>query len=294
MLESLNDTGGIDLLVELVKRIRPRRAGNTKEAEQRCKAVLLALEQSKTLLFALRRALLSRFMNSQLTQALTESGIISSRSFIQELSAKIKHKFLPPLQLPGDFLYVISRVFYRKSDFIWVEKIDPNLWKRFFEMLGIEVDITDAAITRQLTQSLQILSYRMTTLGMEKEVISRYVNFHDAIQPFIEQNRLVNLFVERNVDFSPEEKMALLSNIRDNLNNCRQGVQWIRQQRIEHGTSLSQTFVIVRLEQQIDRMLIIVDALDNDGFFNTDRFVQYFVTIVRNENNKNSLSEFLS
>lgn len=295
LLHSLNGTTrGIDLLVELVKKIRPRRAYNIKEAEQRFNEVLLLLQEDKSLLFALRRALLSRFLNSQLTQALTESGIISSRGFIQELVAKIKHKFLPPLQLPGDFLYVISRVFYRKNDYAWVEGIDRGLWKRFFELLGIQVNLAEASLIKQLTQSLQILSYRMTTLGMEKEVISRYVDFHDAIQPFIEQNRLVNLFVERHFDFTPAEKQSLLAHIRDNLHNCRQGMQWIREQRIVHGTSLAQTFVIVRLEQQAERMLIILDALDGDGFFNTDRFIGYFVTLVRNENSKNSLSEFLS
>src|SRR5690349_7871047 len=86
LLHSLNSTAtGIDLLVELVKKIRPRRAHNTRDAEQRFRAVLLHLEADKPLLFALRRALISRFLKSQLTQALTESGIISSRSFIQEL-----------------------------------------------------------------------------------------------------------------------------------------------------------------------------------------------------------------
>jgi len=295
LLHSLSaTTRGIDLLVELVKKIRPRRSHSTREAEQRFNAVLLQLQEDKSLLFALRRALLSRFLNSQLTPALTESGIISSRGFIQELGAKIKHKLLPSLQLPGDFLYIISRVFYRKNDYIWVEGVDPSLWKRFFELLGIEVNLADAALIRQLTQSLQILSYRMTTLGMEKEVISRYVDFHDAIQPFIEQNRLVNLYVERHFGFTGEEKRALLSKIQESLYSCRQGIQWVREQRILHGTSLAQTFVIVRLEQQIERMLIIIDALDDNGFFNTDRFVGYFVTLVKNENSRNSLSEFLS
>jgi site-specific recombinase len=252
------------------------------------------LQEDKSLLFALRRVLLSRFLNSNLNQALTESGIVSSRGFVQELVAKIKHKLLPPMQLPGDFLYVIGRVFYRKSDYAWVGGIDRGLWKRFFDLLGIQVNLSDAPITRQLTQSLQILSYRMATLGMEKEVISRYVDFRDAIQPFIEQNRLVNLYVERNVDFTEEEKRVLLGNIKENLYNCHQGTQWIREQRVLHGTSLAQTFVIVRLEQQIERMLVIIDALDRDNFFNTDRFVDYFVTMVKNENRKNSLSEFLS
>jgi len=123
---------------------------------------------------------------------------------------------------------------------------------------------------------------------------SRYVDFRDAIQPFIEQNRLVNLYAGRSVDLTPAERKVLLSSIEENLFNCRQSTQWVREQRLQHGTSLAQTFVIVRLEQQVERMLVIVDALEGDNFFNTDRFVDYFITVVKNENRKNSLSEFLS
>jgi site-specific recombinase len=292
---SLNSTNrGLDYLVELVKKIRPKKHKDIEGAELRFKALLFQLQQDRSLLFALRKSLLSQFLNSNLNPALTESGIVSSRGFVQELISKIKHKLLPALQQPDDFLFVISRVFYKKNDHTWVAGIDRGLWKRFFELLGIQVNLTEASLTKQLNQALQVLSYRMVTLGMEKEVADRYKDFTDAIQPFIEQNRLVNLYLERNGRLSSAESRMLLSNIQENLYNCRQSNEWVRDQRLEYGTSLAQTFVMVRLEEQIERMLIITDALDADNIFNTDRFVDYFITIIRNENKKNSLSEFLS
>jgi site-specific recombinase len=292
---SLNSTNrGLDFLVELVKKIRPRRHKNIEEAELRFKALLFQLQQEKSLLFALRKSLLSQFLKSNLNTALTESGIVSSRGFVQELINKIKHKLLPAMQQPNDFLFVMSHVFYKKSDHVWVAGIDRELWRRFFELLGIEVNLTDASLTRQLNQSLQILSYRMVTLGMEKEVANRYIDFTEAIQPFIEQNRLINLYIERSTSLTAGEKRMLLVNIQENLYNCRQSNEWVRNQRLEFGTSLAQTFIMVRLEDQIERMLIIIDALDSDNIFNTDRFVDYFITVIRNENKKNSLREFLS
>jgi site-specific recombinase len=290
---SLNSTHrGLDYLVELVKKIRPNSHNNIEEAELRFKALLFQLQQDRSLLFSLRRSLLSQFLNSNLNTALTESGIVSSRGFVQELISKIKHKFLPALQQPNDFLFVISRVFYKKSDYVWVAGIDRELWMRFFELLGIEVNLTEESLTRQLNQSLQILSYRMVTLSMEKEVANRYADFNDAIQPFIEQNRLVNLYLEKGGRLTVDEKRMLLTNIQENLYNCRQSNEWVRDQRLQYGTSLAQTFVMVRLEEQIERMLIIVDALDNDNIFNTGRFVDYFITVIKNENKKNSLREF--
>jgi site-specific recombinase len=285
---------GLDFLVELVKKIRPRGPHQHKEAALRFKALLFQLQDDKSLLFALRKSFLSQFVNSNLNAALTESGIVSSRGFVQELISKLKHKLLPALQQPNDFLYVISRVFYKKSDYIWVAAIDRELWIRFFELLGMQVNLTEPALIKQLNQALQVLSYRAATLGMEKEVASLYPHFADAIQPYLEQNRLINLYIERGNSSTQAEKQLLLYNIQENLYNCRQSNQWVRDQRLQYGTSLAQTFILVRLEELIERMLIIIDTLDGDSVFDTERFVDYFVTVIKNENSKNSLRQFLS
>ncbi len=292
---SLNGNNrGLEFLVEIVKKIRPKNSKDIEDTELRFRALLFQLQEDRSLLFALRKSLLTQFLNTNLSSALTESGIIGSRGFVQELVSKLKHKLLPALQQSNDFLYVISHVFYKPSDYIWVSGIDRNLWKSFFELLGIQVNLTDVPLTLQLNQALQLLSYRMDTLGMEKEVTARFDKLETAIQPFIEQNRLVNIYLERNKSITEEEKRLLLHNIQENLYNCRQSNKWMGEQRAQYGTSLAQTFIMVRMEQQIDRMLIILDVLDADNVFNTDRFIDYFFAVVKNENRKNSLGEFLS
>jgi site-specific recombinase len=284
---------GLEYLVDIVKKIRPENANNTNEAELKFQALLFQL-QDKSNLFSLRRALLSQFTKSNIIPALTESGIISSRGFVQELISKVKHKFLPAYQRPNNFLYVISHVFYKRSDHIWVKKINNNLWKQFFLLLGIEINITQPAIIRQLKEALQILSYRITTLGLEKEVTQRYDDFNDSVHPFLEQNKLINLYIEKGESITTHEKHVIFSNVKENLYNCRQSIRWIHNQRMQHGTSLAQTFVTVRLEQQLQRIQIILDVLDADGEFDTERFIDYFYTVITNENTKNSLQEFLS
>ena len=292
---SLNSSNrGLDYLVELVKQIRPGKARHTEEATLKFKALLFQLQDDKSLLFSLRKSFLTIFINSDLQPALTESGIVSSRGFVQELLSKLKHKILPSLRQPDDILYIISRVFYKKNDHIWVAGIDRALWARFFELLGFEINLTETSLINQLNQSLQVLSYRIITLGMEKEVTNCFDDFNDAIHPFREQNRLVNLYIERHAGITTEEKKLLLVNIHENLYNCRQSNEWVREQRLQSGTSLALTFILVRLEQQIERMLIIIDVLDQNNEFDSPRFIEYFLMIVLNENRKNSLREFLS
>ena len=284
----------LELLVELVKKIRPTSPKKKGEAELKFKALLFQLQQDRSMLFAVRRSLLTQFANSNIIPALIESGIIHSRGFVQELTGKLKHKILPALQRPNDFLFVINRVFYLKTDYKWVTSIDTDLWKQFFEMLGIQVNLTDKKLQNQLNRSLQVLSYRMATIGLEKEVIQHLDNVDDTIDPFLEQNRLINLYLERFASHSEEESKMLLANIEESLHNCRQSIQWIQEQRSKAGTSLAQTFLLVRLEQQIERMFIVLDVLDRNQQFNTERFINYFQTVVRNENRKNSLGEFLN
>jgi len=284
----------LEFLVQLVVKIRPSSPKKIEEAELKFKALLFQLHQDRSLLFAIRRSLLTQFSQSNIIPALIESGIIHSRGFVQELTGKLKHKILPALQKPNDFLFVINRVFYLKTDYKWITAIDQELWKQFFEMLGVQVNLTEKRIQNQLNRSLQILSYRVATIGLEKEVIQHLDNVDDIIEPFLEQNRLINLYLERFASHTDADNKLLLTNIIESLYNCRQSIRWIREQRMKHGTSLAQTFLLVRLQQQIERMFIILDVLDNNDEFNTERFITYFNTVVRNENRKYSLGEFLN
>jgi site-specific recombinase len=290
-----SSTRGMEFLIELVKKIRPDRPGDFQQAELKFSALLYSLHQDRSLLFSLRRSLLTQFLNTNIINALTESGITSSRGFVQELSGKLQHKVLPALQKKNDFLFVINRVFYKKTDYRWVEGINQDLWKSFFEILGIQVNLTETQLIKQLQKSLQILSYRLANLGFEKEIIHRFDNDPSSNYPFLEQNRLVNLFNERaSSGMFGEEKRILVNNISEALHNCRQSLQLMKEVRGSEGTSLAQTFLMVRMAQHIERMFIILDVLDEDQKFDTERFIVYFNKVIRNENRKNSISEFLS
>lgn len=285
----------LEFLVELIGKIRPDKPKDIEQATLRFKALLYQVGQDKTSLFGLRKALLTQFLKTNIVVALTENGIVSSRGLVQELMSKIKHKILPELQAPDNFLYVINKIFYKKTDHIWVKGVDKDLWIQFFEGLGIQINLTEPKLIQQFQQALQQLSYRIAALGLEKEITLQYENPGDAVFPFLEQNRLVNEYLHLDANGMDElSKRILLANITEALHNCNQSIQWIKEQRIVYGTSLAQTYVITRLQQQIDRQFIILDVLDTDSNFDTERFVEYFKTVVHNENRKNSIMEFLS
>lgn len=283
----------LQYLIDLVQQIRPNSPRNVREAEDKFKRVLRQLETEPVSLSALQQALLSQLTNTEILQALIESGIISSRGFVQELGRKMKHKLLPGLLEEQDLLFVISRVFYRKTDYIWVSQVNQDLWKQFFKLVHLSINMKDSQLISQLHASLRILSFRLTTLGWENEIWKRLEKGKLTGSPFVEQNRLVMQYLEQPTG-EALKRISLLYNIQEQLYHCRQNVLLMRDQRAFSGTSLSLTFLTTRILQMTNRMLLIADALDGDQHFNEDRFVDFFVTVVTNENKKNSIREFLS
>ncbi len=75
---------------------------------------------------------------------------------------------------------------------------------------------------------------------------------------------------------------------------CGTAIDHIRENYSERGASLHQTYMLILLANKIERMSILVDLLDNDHQLDTGKFADFFRMLVRNENRKNSLREFMS
>ncbi|WP_018611534.1 site-specific recombinase [Segetibacter koreensis] len=286
---------GLEYLVQLVKEIRPVRQKNYKEAELKFKALFYQLQNDKKALFSLRKALLSQFLNSDFVPALTQSGMLGSRGVLQELVTKVKHRILPPLLEPNNFLYVINHVFYKKNDNVWVEKIDRKLWINFFEVLGIQVSVTNKSILQQLNESLHILAQRTVTLGLEREIMRNYPNLNYQEYPFFLLDQAVQKYFLLYQSNAPREDISnAVRQIVDVIKNCKEIIDSISELRRKNGTSLSQTYILIRIEQHLERIMVITDVLDSDYNFNTDRFLDYFIRVITYEKKKNSIREFLS
>ena len=89
--------GGLDFLVSFFSVIRP--ASGRRDAADNLRSVTATLGQNAIVLSNLRHAILSQLVRTDLSSALTESGIPLARGFWQELFGRLRHKLLPPLQI---------------------------------------------------------------------------------------------------------------------------------------------------------------------------------------------------
>jgi len=304
---------GLDFLVSFFSVIRPSRGH--RDAADNLARVTVALHKSPILLNNLQHAILSQLVRTDLSSALMESGIPLARGFWQEFFGRLRHKLLPPLQNEHDFLYVLNRVFFRNNDYQWVEDIPRAHWIQFFESLGLSLHIDDYRILHQLVTSLKTLSFQVAQLGLEKEVL-QYIPEEDRDDnPFVRQNYLVHeleaaLNVNRPAallavaaageyagaaeggDVAPLRQLsgqfALL------LDRCDQCISYVRDHHSQRGASLHQTYMLLLLANRMERMSILVDLVDQDHHFDVGKFVELFRMLVRNENRKNSILEFMS
>lgn len=287
---------GLEFLVSFFAEIRPGSRKAKRNAEKNLQEATSWLKKEKVVLANMQHALYSQLVYSNLTNALTESGIPLARGFWQELSNRLKHKMLPPLQDEKDFLYVINNVFFSKSDFVWVESISRQAWVDFFESVGFSFSQRDTDVKRELLQSLKILSYQVAQLGLEKEVLN-YLPDENRIKDtaFVLQNykvhELENLVLDNAAD---AEVTAVSFQLKNIIESCYALIDHIRESHSVNGASLHQTYLLLILSNRLERMQLITDVLDADHEFDTGRFVDIFRLLVRNEKRKNSIREFLS
>lgn len=286
---------GLDFLVSFFSAIRPSSEKGKTKAKNNLERAIRELLQHPVFLTNLQHALLAQLINTDLSSVLTESGIPLASGFWQEFFRKLRHKILPSLQAENNFLYVINCIFYRKNDYQWVEGIPHETWAHFFECLGLSFHVDDRRISIQLSQGLKILAFQVAQLGLEKEVIE-YIRPEEKVEnPFVLQCYLIHDLQESlDNNAEPVEIKRISSQIENALSKCYLSVEYIRENHSQRGASLHQTYTLLLLVNKLDRMSLLVDSLDADQHFDTRNFTSFFKMLIRNENRKNSIREFLS
>ncbi|HEV2481696.1 MAG TPA: hypothetical protein VGS79_18630 [Puia sp.] len=320
VLSIADSRAGLDLLVGFFSMIRPRpgrrgRRGRRTAAEN-LRKMTATLQDNAFVLRHLQHAILSQLVRTDLSSALMESGIPLARGFWQELFGRLRHKLLPPFQSENDFLYVLNRVFFRKYDYVWVEDIPRADWVAFFDTLGLSLHIDDNRILRQLVLALNTLSFQVAQLGLEKEVLNYLPEPYREENPFVLQHYAIRALEEAlDAPHNAGEPLAELADdhasptgtaddhaslaeatdrLKQLIGWCHECIGYVRENHGVRGASLHQTYMLLLLDNRLERISILMDLLDSEHRFDTGRFVDFFRMLIRNENRKNSILEFMS
>lgn len=274
------NSDNIDRLVELVCHLRPRQrwvwqAGD--DPAQSVRTLTQLLKGNPVQAWALRRYLTTLLEKRRHTSLYSDIGILSNDGFVTELKSRIMYRFLPPAL---DDLYLsdaLDQVLYREDDFEWIRAVPDADWMQLFDVIAGASSSDDGAPDRArvvtlkgLLDAIRTLSCRICALGLEPRLVHSYSQIENFDSPFLMQNIEANRYLDEYARYlkgeigQPEDARHLLVM----LDQCEDVVLKIRRLALSSGTSIALTYLLVAVQQSIDRLqklLFLVDVTDEKG-----------------------------
>ena len=265
----------IDLLVELVDSLRPRRRRRVRAVEA-VRTLTQLLRGNPEQAWALRSYIVTMLEKRRHTSLYSDIGILSNDGFFTELKRRISYRVLPPAL---DDLYLsdaLDQVLYADNDYEWVRSVPDAEWLALFDVVADAPPPLDAAPDRArlvtllgMLDAIRTLSCRVCALGLEPRLVHSYSEIEDFDSPFLMQNIEVNRYLDEYGRFlegnstQPEDARHLLVM----LDQCEDVIAKIRRNSLSFGTSVALTYLLVAITQSIGRLrklLFLVD-LSDDG-----------------------------
>jgi site-specific recombinase len=267
----------IDLLVQLVEFLRPRSRWLWQTPDDPAKAVRTLtqlLKGNPAQAWALRRYITTLLEQRRHTSLYSDIGILSNDGFVTELKSRITYRFLPPAL---DDLYLsdaLEQVLYREDDYEWIREVPNADWMELFDVVAEAPPPQDATPDRAryvtlmgMLDAIRTLSCRICALGLEPRLVHSYSEIENFDSPFLMQNIEVNRYLDEygrylngEID-QPEDARHLLVMV----DQCEEVVLKIRRSALSSGTSVALTYLLVALQQSLDRLHKLLFLVDVSG-----------------------------
>ncbi|MDX2301460.1 MAG: site-specific recombinase [Microscillaceae bacterium] len=294
-------TEDIDCLIALIRKIRPRSPKKVEYAISQIENLIALLHIYPPLRESLLKYWTEICRSRSSLRLLTDLGIFSNLGFFTETNKKLVQKFLPEIHPENTFIYLLDQVFYKKNDYQWVNSVPDDVWIRLLKVLEIRPICSlqrDEIILEQILNALLIISLRMTTIGIDPEIVDRLPELEKFGSPFLAQNIEVDDFIkffkddpkfDRSIHNTDYKQILVI------LSQCESYIDIIRKNRNQYGITLNITYILLRLSQNIKRMkLLLVLLLEDKAAPAYQNEVSLLKEIVKLNNKKNSVTEHIA
>ncbi len=262
---ALND---IQYLRKLIAEIRPPRPQDTTRATDNLRALCFVLQNKPTWRKALRTYLIQVLTTRKLVHLFTDVGITQNIGFWSAARQRLMNKFLPPLVNDAYIKDVFGQLFYKKTDHVWINAVSDQAWMDLLRAIGfrsLAPRNTYATLTSEILSAVQVLSYRITNIGLEAELVRNYPDIEKFESPFLRQNDAINDYVicyskwlaDKSCEREDSKHIEVL------LTQCEDIANRIRRTAAMQGVSISLTRLLLQLMQSIARLRQLLNMLDS-------------------------------
>lgn len=289
-------------LIRLVGVLRPSRPADIDASRVALDCLTVALHGDEPARAAVREGLLWLLAEKQPLRLLSDSGILREEGFWSGLWRRIGHQSLPEEIDREQLKDIFNLLFYRRSDHLWVEAIPDAQWVALLDALDLpamprEQGSTAQRMQTQMLEALQVLSYRIAAIGLEPELVRNHSAIERYESPFLMQNVELRDFIdERRRAFAEKRPPALDDrHLLVLLDQCEEILAKVRRQAAQTGASVSLTHLLLRLQQNIGRLRLLLRLIEDRPVHELNLLrVQLFKALVRAENLRYSVAEFWS
>jgi site-specific recombinase len=275
ILERLDpDSDRIDLLVDLVDKLRPRRAQDAAYARAQVRTLTQLLKGAPEHAWALRRYITTLLETRRHTSLYSDVGILSNDGFFTELKKRIAYRILPPALDEHYLSDTLDRLLCREDDYQWIAAVPNADWLELFDTVSNAPPPADATPDRArhvtvlgLLDAIRTLSCRVCALGLEPRLIHAHMEIEEVDSPFLMQNIEANHYLDQygrlmagEIDEMEDARHLLVM-----LDQCEEVVLKVRRRALAAGTSVSLTYLLLAITQSIDRLRKLLFLVDVSG-----------------------------
>ena len=305
LLEQITEThpaADISLLRALIGAVRPAQASQTEHAAARLCELCGLLNTQPRYCAALREYLIEIVQSRKAVHLFTDTGITLHAGFWSTAWQRLLFKLLPPLINNAYLRDVFGQLFDRVDDHVWINAIDEQIWMALLQALDLQ-NVYDSthpngshAMQNELLSALQVLSYRISAIGLESELVRNYpaIELHES--PFLRQNDEINAYIseyqqwllDRHAGHRDSQHIDVL------LTQCEEIIAKIRRTAAVAGVSVSLTRLLLSVTQSIARLrhlLDLIEAPDRQQMLRSG--LALFKELVEADNHKYSIADLI-
>lgn len=269
------DEQSIQPLVQLVDSLRPKHRDDTQSAARQVQALCQHLREHRDIAAQFRQYLLGLLASRSHTSLYTDTGVLSNEGFFSELFTRIAYRLLPPAVGDVFLADVLDEIFYLRTDYRWIRSVPDQDWLALFDVIAEAVPSDRPQYQGQhqepntnqtpyqppialqgILDAIRTLSYRISAIGMEPRLARIHNEIEKFESPFLMQSIEINQYLDGyakllqgDMTQSEDASHCLVM-----LDQCDTIISKIRKNAVHHGTSVSLTYLLVALSENMERL----------------------------------------
>ena len=259
-----------ETLRRIVDWLRPDNPRNVAPVIARIEDLTLVLGERPQLRDRLRNRLEKGLEDARHLTLYTSIGLFSRKGFFREATELLYERINPRPMDRADLKDVLYHVFHDPKDAIWVAALPDDAWWRLLETLGCLSGEHPGVLDRareEILYAVEMLSIWIAAEELEPELLRLDPSIAERNSAFVAQEREIAAYIRswRAWLQDPQHERQDDRHARVLLQQCEEQVAGLRRLAISHGSSISLTHLLERLDQTLARIHKLLDLLEADS-----------------------------